>query len=626
MACGPMCLHASAHARPLRRVALDVHAAAGRDQRRGFDAEHRRDLLLQRVERLDRRHPDGRADARGGRAAAGQRADAVVGVADLRRDPLGRQSQGVGGDNGNQRARAGAEVLRADAHDDAAVGGNLAVGLRRSATAAAPRADRHAHARLERTGCGIARRVALAPAEGLCAFLQVRTPHRVRCFRRQVLDAELDRVHLHQVGELVHHDFGDERPLRVPRRAHRPLQARVGEHVLVRAPPIGDAVDVRQREPGSRSRAAGTPGLGIERRDEAVGRHTRLDASGGGRPVPDGEVLFLAVQHQLDGLADLSRQLRADQALGADAERLAAEAAAHVLALHPDVGLWQVQRRGEVFARGVDALRRDPHRQLVALPLADRAVRLQADVRDDVGLVGLFEGVRGSGEASRQVAGLLRLPLAHVAVREHGRRRTRERQRHVGHVRQHLVLHLHQARGVDRLLLGVGDDGCHFVALEHDAVGWLGAGLPVHQATAHTWRLERRRQIHGDHPRMRMRRADDPRIQHARTVDVEGVPGASGDLVGTVEALDRRAEHGPCLGPGKFRIEGRLRCGGWPTCTFARRSWHRVLLSHADLLPRSRPPRRCAGTCRSGRCCRRGPCGSARAWRWDASRAVRRSP
>ena len=202
-----------------------------------------------------------------------------------------------------------------------------------------------------------------------------------------------------------------------------------------------------------------------------------------------------------------------------------------------------------------------------------------------------------------------------------------ERQRHVGHVRQHLVLHLHQARGVDRLLLGVGDDGRHFVALEHDAVGWLGAGLPVHQATAHTRRLECRRQIDGDHPRMRMRRADDPRVEHARTIDVEGVPRAAGDLVGTVEALDRRAEHASASratrtsdrGAPALRRRGRpAPSPGW--------SRHRVLLSHADLLPRSRPPRRCAGTCRSGRCCRRGPCESARPSRWDASRAVRRSP
>ena len=69
---------------PLAGVVLHVQAAAGGDERRGLDAEHRRDLLLQRVERLDRRDADGRADARGRRAAAGHRADAVVGVANLR--------------------------------------------------------------------------------------------------------------------------------------------------------------------------------------------------------------------------------------------------------------------------------------------------------------------------------------------------------------------------------------------------------------------------------------------------------------------------------------------------------------------------------------------------------------
>ena len=59
---------------------------------------------------------------------------------------LGRQAERIGGDDGDQRARAGAEILRADAHDDAAVGGDLAVRLRRAAAAAAPGADRDAHA------------------------------------------------------------------------------------------------------------------------------------------------------------------------------------------------------------------------------------------------------------------------------------------------------------------------------------------------------------------------------------------------------------------------------------------------------------------------------------------------
>ena len=77
IACVPDVLARLGPRQPLAGVALHVHAAARGDQRRGLDAEHRRDLLLQRVERLDRRDADRRADARGRRAAARQWADAV---------------------------------------------------------------------------------------------------------------------------------------------------------------------------------------------------------------------------------------------------------------------------------------------------------------------------------------------------------------------------------------------------------------------------------------------------------------------------------------------------------------------------------------------------------------------
>ena len=47
------------------------------------------------------------------------------------------------------------------------------MGGRRTAAAAAPRADRHAHPRPDRSRRGIARRMPLAPAEGLGALAQI---------------------------------------------------------------------------------------------------------------------------------------------------------------------------------------------------------------------------------------------------------------------------------------------------------------------------------------------------------------------------------------------------------------------------------------------------------------------
>jgi hypothetical protein len=99
----------------------------------------------------------------------------------------------------------------------------------------------------------------LAPAERLGTFAQIAAPHLVGRFGRQVLDPELDRIHLHEIRELVHHDLGDERSLRMAGRTHRPLQSRVDEHVLVDTPPVRHLIDVRQREARRRAGAARAP-------------------------------------------------------------------------------------------------------------------------------------------------------------------------------------------------------------------------------------------------------------------------------------------------------------------------------------------------------------------------------
>ena len=158
---------------------------------------------------------------------------------------------------------------------------------------------------------------------------------------------ELDRIHLHEIRELVHHDLGDERSLRVARRAHRPLQAGVDEHVLVRAAPVvgrSRVVDVGQREARVRTGAAGAPRLGVERRDLAVGGDARLDLRRRGRTVAGHEMLFLAIERHLHRHARLLREPRANQSLGAELQ-LAAEAAAHVLTDDADVRLRNLRGR-----------------------------------------------------------------------------------------------------------------------------------------------------------------------------------------------------------------------------------------------------------------------------------------
>ena len=70
-------------------------------------------------------------------------------------------------------------------------------------------------------------------------------------------------------------------PCGCPGRAHRTLLAGVGEHVLVRPAAIRDPIDIRQRETGRGTRAASAPRLGVERRDDAVGRDAGFDARRG---------------------------------------------------------------------------------------------------------------------------------------------------------------------------------------------------------------------------------------------------------------------------------------------------------------------------------------------------------
>src|SRR5689334_6253812 len=137
-------------------------------------------------------------------------------------------------------------------------------------------------------------------------------------------------------------------------------------------------------------------------------------------------MLFLAIEHQLDRRARGFRELRANQAFRAQIQ-FAAEATAHVLSDDADIRLRNAETVRKVAARGRDALRRHPGGQLVAFPFADRAVRLETRVRDDVRCVSLVERLRCGFEPGSEIARLLRLTRPYVAALEHRRGRARER-------------------------------------------------------------------------------------------------------------------------------------------------------------------------------------------------------
>src|SRR3989442_13126352 len=64
--------------------------------------------------------------------------------------------------------------------------------------------------------------------------------------------------------------------------------------------------------------------------------------------------------------------------------------------------------------------------------------------------------------------------------------------------------------------------------------------------------------IDGHDARVRVRRPQDLAVDHARAIDVEGVLGAPGHLVGAVEPFDRRADDGRLLRPGVLVRLGRF--------------------------------------------------------------------
>ena len=91
-------------------------------------------------------------------------------------------------------------------------------------------------------------------------------------------------------------------------------------------------------------------------------------------------------------------------------------------------------------------------------------------MRDDVGRIGLFDDVRRSLKACRNITALLRLAGANIPTCEDRRRRARQRLFLACHVRLDFVLHLDGTRRVDGMLLGIGCYGSNLIALKHHAI------------------------------------------------------------------------------------------------------------------------------------------------------------
>ena len=304
----------------------------------------------------------------------------------------------------------------------------------------------------------------------------------------EVLHPELRRVLADLVGEHV-----DDALDRVDRLGHAE-RAPVGDAAgrLVRV----DAIDLDERvvevvaagddveQPGRELRRVGR-GIGVAVVGERLDLH-RLDPAGlvgadldvdvvvAGERV--GLEVLRAVLDPLDRLAD--RERRDDREDVARVDRhLAAEPAADVVGLHPDVLLGQAAHEGEHGPDGVRGLARHVQGHLAAdgVPVGDAAARLDrgdVDPRDvDVlGHADLGRGHRGVGPGP-----VARFPVPDVvvrlvlaAVRAEDERVRLHRLVRVDDDRQRLVVDEDGGDAVGRDVLGRRDDRGDLLGLVHD--------------------------------------------------------------------------------------------------------------------------------------------------------------
>ena len=419
----------------------------------------------------------------------------------------------------------------------------------------------------------------LVPSDLLGADREVLPPLLIRLILGKIAEPQLQRIHLQAIRQFVDDDFRDEKALRMAWRPEGALRSRVDVDVAMGSTPVRPDVDlIRQREPRAGAGAASSPRLRVPRNEFALRIRARAHLRVRRRTVPGDQVLGLAVEHDLDRRVRRFRELRGDEDLHVLSE-LAPESTAHVIGNHAHVRLRHLQRVREAFTRRIDPLGRHPRRQLVAVPLAEAAVRLEAGVGLHLCLIQALDHVLRCLQGRLDVPLLLERRLGDVAGDFRGRRRAgggrsrrarlrvdledlrrigRHRLLHRREVRQHVVVHLDPADRVLRGLLGRRRDGGDFFSL----VMGLSARFDAGDRGLHPRHLLRVREIDALDARVRVRRSEDPPVQHAGTDDVVGVLRPAGHFVRAVDALDRFAEQGAVArsGPASHESPPSSRC------------------------------------------------------------------
>ena len=147
---------------------------------------------------------------------------------------------------------------------------------------------------------------------------------------------------------------------------------------------VGNGVnDIRERRRAAAGKTARGPRFRLPRGDRAILLARDLDLGVRRRTVARDELFAGAVQEQCHRTATgLLRKEGAYLAPGIGCE-FAAESPANVVLLDVDIGNRHFQVRPQRAGVMGDILRRGPHVDLVALPLDDLPVRLQAAVGND---------------------------------------------------------------------------------------------------------------------------------------------------------------------------------------------------------------------------------------------------
>ena len=466
-------------------------------------------------------------------------------------------------------ADAGADVLHARQDLDRAVAQQAhfagCVGLH----IGAPQRLRHADAALDRAGIR-ARRMTAAPADPFGAAAAFLAPHRARIdaiAQHQRIDRQLFRQFIDDL-------FERERAWRIARAAHRAAGAGIDEDVVLLDIEIRALVhrlrDIADAGADGRSRRA----IGVERdrAERAVLARADLQPLECSRAVARVELFLVAIEHEPDRRAGGTRKgdCRARVIAGT---RFRSESAAHRIDDNPDPIARQIEGISQLVAHAGGELGREIDRQPVRPPIGDDGMRFHAAMRLHLRAVFAFDDDVGFGEALLHVAARSgRGGTAHVSVllklgrsghaageAETDHRRTKDRRSvdlagffDVDNERQHLVFDLDQAQRCFRGLRRRGRDR-RDRRPDIKSTRYRPGGRPGFDRTAdnvgdnvngaHIGMAFRRFRIDRYDARMRMRRAQQPAMQHARQLDIDREARGAGHLGPAIDPRHRLADH-----------------------------------------------------------------------------------